>query len=41
VARDRLGNFKPLLIPKYDRRLTGFDDKIVAIYPRDMNAREI
>jgi transposase-like protein len=30
-----------LLIPKHDRRFTGFDDKIVAMYARGMTVREI
>jgi putative transposase len=30
VPRDRDGSFEPLLIPKHERRFTGFDDKIVA-----------
>ena len=41
VPRDREGSFEPLLIPKHERRLTGFDDKIVAMYPRCMTVREI
>jgi len=32
VPRDREGSFEPLLIPKHERRFTGFDDKIVAMY---------
>jgi transposase-like protein len=30
-----------LLIPKHERRFTGFDDKIVAMYARGMTIREI
>jgi transposase-like protein len=41
VPRDREGSFEPLLIPKHDRRFTGFDDKIVALYARGMTVREI
>ncbi|MCA8023684.1 IS256 family transposase [Burkholderia metallica] len=41
VPRDRDGSFEPLLIPKHDRRFTGFDDKIVAMYARGMTVREI
>jgi putative transposase len=41
VPRDRLGSFEPLLIPKHERRFTGFDDKIVAMYARGMTVREI
>jgi putative transposase len=41
VPRDRAGSFEPLLIPKHERRFTGFDDKIVAMYARGMTVREI
>ena len=41
VPRDRQGSFEPLLIPKHERRFTGFDDKIVAMYARGMTVREI
>ncbi len=41
VPRDRDGSFEPLLIPKHERRFTGFDDKIVAMYARGMTVREI
>lgn len=41
TPRDRAGSFEPLLIPKHERRFTGFDDKIVAMYARGMTVREI
>ena len=41
VPRDRDGSFQPILIPKHERRFTGFDDKIVAMYARGMTMREI
>lgn len=41
LPRDRLGNFEPILIPKHERRYTGFDDKIIAMYARGMTLREI
>ena len=41
MPRDRAGSFEPLLIPKHERRFTGFDDKIVAMYARGMTIREI
>ena len=41
VPRDRQSSFEPLLIPKHERRFTGFDDKIVAMYARGMTVREI
>lgn len=41
IPRDRLGSFEPQLIGKYQRRLTGFDDKIISMYARGMTVREI
>lgn len=41
VPRDRADSFEPILIPKHERRFTGFDDKIVAMYARGMTVREI
>ncbi len=41
VPRDRHGSFEPLLIPKHERRFTGFDDKIIAMYARGMTVREM
>jgi transposase-like protein len=41
VPRDRDGTFEPRLIPKHERRFTGFDDKILALYARGMTVREI
>lgn len=41
VPRDREGTFEPQLIPKHERRFTGFDAKILALYARGMTVREI
>lgn len=41
TPRDRAGSFEPVLIGKHERRFTGFDDKIVAMYARGMTVREI
>jgi putative transposase len=41
VPRDREGAFEPKLIGKHERRFTGFDDKIIAMYARGMTVREI
>jgi transposase-like protein len=41
VPRERQGSFEPQLIGKHERRLTGFDDKIIAMYARGMTVREI
>lgn len=41
VPRDREGTFEPRFIAKHERRFTGFDDKILALYARGMTVREI
>jgi putative transposase len=41
VPRDRAGTFEPRLIGKHERRFTGFDDKVVALYARGLTVREI
>jgi len=41
VPRDREGSFEPQLIGKHERRFTGFDDKIIAMYARGMTVREV
>lgn len=41
VPRDRDGTFEPRLVRKHERRFTGFDDKILALYARGMTVREI
>jgi putative transposase len=40
IPRDRDGSFNPILIPKLERRFTGFDDKIIAMCARH-DTREI
>lgn len=41
VPRDRAGSFDPQLIAKYQRRVPGFDDKIISMYARGMSTRKI
>ena len=41
IPRDRRGSFEPQLIAKYQRRLPGFDDKLISMYARGMSVREI
>lgn len=41
TPRDRNGTFEPLLIPKHQRRLPGFDEKILALYAKGMTTRDI
>lgn len=41
IPRDRDGTFQPQLIGKHERRFTGFDEKILALYARGLTVREI
>src|SRR5262249_40090949 len=41
VPRDRNGTFEPQLIGKYQRRLAGFDDKVLALYAKGLTTRDI
>src|SRR5918996_4340101 len=41
IPRDREGTFEPQLIGKHERRFTGFDDKVIALYARGLTVREM
>src|SRR5687768_12033583 len=41
IPRDRLGTFEPQLIGKYQRRLAGFDEKVLALYAKGLTTRDI
>jgi len=41
VPRDRQGSFEPQLVRKRERRVAGFDDRILALYARGMSVRDI
>jgi putative transposase len=41
TLRDRNSTFEPQLIGKYQRRLPGFDEKILALYSKGMTTRDI
>lgn len=41
TPRDRNGTFEPQLVPKHQRRLAGFDEKILALYAKGMTTRDI
>lgn len=41
IPRDRNGDFEPQIVRKHQRRLPGFDDKVLALYARGMTTRDI
>jgi len=41
VPRDRNGSFTPQVVPKRQRRLEGFDAKVLNLYARGLSTREI
>ena len=41
IPRDRNGEFEPHLVKKHQRRLPGFDAKVLALYARGLTTRDI
>jgi len=41
IPRDRHSEFEPQIVPKGQRRFSGFDDKILSMYARGMTVRDI
>lgn len=41
VLRDRNGEFEPKRIPKYQRDVSGIEEKAVSLYARGMGTRDI
>jgi putative transposase len=41
VPRDRNGSFEPPVVKKHQRRVQGFDEKVLALYARGMTTRDI
>lgn len=41
IPRDRDGEFKSKIVPKYQRNVTGIEDKILALYAAGMTTRDI
>lgn len=41
IPRDRDGTFEPQLVKKGQRRLKGFDDKVISLYARGLTVREV
>lgn len=41
VPRDRNGEFEPKLIPKYQRDISGIEEKVISLYARGLSTRDI
>lgn len=41
VPRDREGSFEPALIPKHQRRISGFNDLVIGLVARGMTTRDV
>lgn len=41
IPRDRDGEYEPKIIPKYQRNVTGIEDKVLALYAAGMTTRDI
>lgn len=41
IPRDRNGEYEPLVVPKYSKRLPLFNDQIISLYSRGMTTRDI
>lgn len=41
VPRDRAGSFEPLIVPKHQSRLPGFNERIISLYARGVTVRDI
>ena len=39
VPRDRNGEFEPKLIPKYQRDISGIEDKVISLYSRGLSTK--
>jgi putative transposase len=41
IPCDRQGTFEPVLVPKHQRRISGLNEKILAMYARGLSTRDI
>ena len=41
VPRDREGEFEPKLIPKYQRDISGIEEKVISLYARGISTKDI
>ena len=39
IPRDRNGEFEPKLIPKYQRDISGIEEKVLSLCPRNEHKR--
>lgn len=41
MLRYRNGEFDPVLVPKYQRDISGIEEKVISLYARGMSTRDI
>ena len=41
VPRDRHGTFEPVIVPKHQRRLPGFDENVISLYAKGLTTGDI
>ncbi|WP_031389351.1 IS256 family transposase [Kineothrix alysoides] len=41
IPRDRNGEFEPQIVPKYQRDISGIEEKVISLYARGMTTRDI
>lgn len=41
VPRDRAGSFAPVVVPKHQRRVAGFDDAVISLYTKGITTGDI
>lgn len=41
IPRDRNGEFEPQIVPKYQRDISGIEEKVISLYGRGMSTRDI
>ena len=41
MPRDRAGTFEPQIVPKHQRRLSGFDENVISLYAKGMTTGDI
>ena len=41
IPRDRNGEFEPKLVPRYQRDISGIEEKVISLYARGMSTRDI